>query len=221
MGRTASILRSVWQGKTLTRSSFNYRLSQEPKLDGTTIDLGGGGKPSYLPILKLGGSFINIDRIKEANPTIVGDIEATYPIADTSVDNALLFNTLEHVYNHQHVISEMHRILKPGGRALVYVPFLFPIHTHQTKQFLVDDYFRYSESTLRNIFANAGFKTVTIEPVGGAFLVMAEYLGFMLPISAFRILVSTLALGFQKLERFRPLIGARKFPLAYYVTALA
>lgn len=221
MSRTASILKSVWQGKTLTRSSFNYRLAQEPELRGITIDLGGGGKPSYLPILKIDGSFINVDRIKEASPTIVGNIEATYPIADASVDNALLFNTLEHVYNHQHVISEMRRILKPGGRALIYVPFLFPIHTHQTEQFLVDDYFRYSESTLRKIFANAGFRAVNIEPVGGAFLVIAEYLSIMLPISAFRVFVSSLAVGLQKLERFRPLIAAKKFPLAFYVTAEA
>lgn len=218
---TRSILKSVWNGKTLTRSSFNYRLSLEPELNGITIDLGGGGKPSYLPVLKINGRFINVDRIKEALPTIVGNIEKDYPIADASVDNALLFNTLEHVFNHQHVISEMHRILKPGGRALVYVPFLFPIHTHQTEQFLVDDYFRYSESSLTRIFECAGFKSIRIEPMGGAFLVLAEYLSMMLPITAFRILISSSALILQKLERLRPLIGAKKFPLAYYVTATA
>lgn len=221
MGEMGSILRGVWRGKTLTRASFNRRLSQEPELNGVTIDLGGGGKPSYLPILKINGRFINVDRIKEARPTIVGDIEKDYPIADRSIDNALLFNTLEHVYSHQHVINEMHRILRPGGRAIIYVPFLFPIHTHQTEQFKVNDYFRYSESTLVRIFERAGFKSIKIEPMGGAFLVLAEYLSMMLPISIFRIFVSSAALLLQKLERIRPVIAPAKFPLAYYVTATA
>ena len=216
-----AVLLDVMRGKSLTRASFNARLAQEPELHGITIDLGGGGKPSYLPILKIRGSFINIDRIKEAKPTIVGDIEKTYPIASQSVDNALLFNTLEHVYSHQHVISEMHRILKPGGRALIYAPFLFPIHTHQTEQFHVNDYFRYSESTLRRVFETAGFKDIKIEPFGGAMLVMAEYLSFLLPISVFRITVGALAILCQKAELFRPLMGASKFPLAYFVTARA
>ena len=215
------VLSGVWQGKTLTRSSLNARLAQEPALNGLTVDLGGGGKPSYLSILKINGSFVNIDKIKEANPTIVGDIEQTFPIASASVDNALLFNTLEHVYSHQHVISEMRRILKPGGRGIVFVPFLFPIHTHETEQFLVDDYFRYSESSLRRIFESAGFSDIKIEPVGGAFLVIAEYLGFILPISVFKITISSLALLLQKAERFRPLMSAKKFPLAYFVVASA
>lgn len=226
MHTTRNLLAQVWRGKTLTRAMMNARLAAEPPLTGITIDLGGGGTPSYLSILKLEGTFINIDRIKEAKPTIVGDIERGYPIASASIDTALLLNTLEHVYAHQHVVSEMRRILKPGGRAVVYVPFMFPVHTHQTTQFLVDDFFRYSENALRRIFSEAGFSKIQIEPQGGLCIALAEYFGFFLPrwfwLRPVILLQAGLAILLQKpLEQIRPSVAAKSYPLAYYVTASA
>ena len=95
------------------------------------------------------GTFINVDRIAEARPSVVGDLERPFPIASDVADNVILFNTLEHVFRYQHVVSEMcRRRCRPGGKALVYVPFIFPIHTHATNAFVVDDYFRYSRSSL-------------------------------------------------------------------------
>ncbi len=137
------LLKWIWRGKMLTRSLLNSRLESEPPLIGRVIDLGGGGSPSYKDLLKVQGAFLNMDRIEEARPTVVGNLETTYPFFTSCADVTILFNTLEHVFDYQHVTNEMCRILKPGGRALVYVPFIFPMHIHQTEKFLVDDYFRY------------------------------------------------------------------------------
>jgi SAM-dependent methyltransferase len=81
------------------------------------------------------GTFINVDRIAEARPSVVADLERPFPIASDVADNVILFNTLEHVFRYQHVVGEMCRVLRPGGKALVYVPFIFPIHTHATNAF--------------------------------------------------------------------------------------
>lgn len=215
-----AVLRSVWRGATIGRSLFNLRLEREAGLTGIIVDLA-GGKASYLSTLKIDGTLVNLDRVIENKPTIVADIERTYPIASESADVALLFNALEHTYDHRHVVHEMHRILRPGGKALVYVPYLIPIHTHQAEQFFVDDFFRYSASSLRRILSDAGFSEVRIEPLGGAFLVIAELCGQVLPMTAIRTVFCLLALPLQQLERFRPRLKAEKFPLGYYVTARA
>jgi SAM-dependent methyltransferase len=215
-----SLLKWIWRGKTLTRALLNSRLEAEPPLIGRIIDLGGGGSPSYKKLLKVQGAFVNMDRIEEARPTVVGNLETTYPFVTSCADVAILFNTLEHVFDYQHVVNEMRRILKPGGRALVYVPFIFPMHIHQTEEFLVDDYFRYTKSSLKRIFIGSGFSKVEIEPMGGLFFVVAEFLGFAIVHRMLRFPVYAIFLILENMYvRIRPGVSSQRYPLAYFVVA--
>jgi SAM-dependent methyltransferase len=216
-----SLLKWIWQGKTLTRAMLNTRLAAEPELTGLVLDLGGGGEPSYKRLLAISGRFVNMDRIEEAMPTVVGDLESTYPFATGCADTVILFNTLEHVYDHQHVVDEMHRVLKPGGRALIYVPFIFPVHVHQTEKFLVDDYYRYTRSALDKIFTKAGFAKIDIEPMGGLFLAIAEFLGILISIRLLRFPIFLSCMLLERLYgRIRPGTSAQRYPLAYFVVAI-
>lgn len=217
---TRSLLKWIWQGKTLTRAMLNTRLAAEPELTGVVLDLGGGGEPTYKRLLTISGRFINMDRIEEARPTVVGDLESTYPFATGCVDTAILFNTLEHVYDHQHVVNEMQRVLKSGGRALVYVPFIFPVHVHQTEKFLVDDYYRYTQSALTKMFAKAGFTKIDIEPMGGLFLAIAEFLGILISCRLIRFPIFLSSMWLESLYRYlKPGVSAQRYPLAYFVVA--
>ena len=214
------ILKEAWRGKSITRLLLNSRLRTEPALTGTTIDFGGGGTPSYLEILKIAGKFVNMDRIEKMRPTVVGDLESTYPFASDVADNVILFNTLEHVYRHQHVVNEMCRVLRAGGKALVYVPFIFAMHNHQTEAFMIDDFFRYTATSLNRIFREAGFSQVTVEPQGGLFLVIGEFIGFALRYPVLRFLPYAFCLAAQLLiERIRPNTSAERYPLGYLVVA--
>lgn len=215
-----SLLKWVWRGKTLTRAMLNTRLSSISPLCGIALDLGGGGIPSYKGLMAINGVFVNMDAIVEARPTVVGDLEATYPFKSESADTTVLFNTLEHVFGYQHVVSEMCRVLKKGGRALVYTPFIFPVHTHQTEKFLVNDYFRYTESTLKKIFTTAGFSKVELQPQGGLFIVVAEFLGFAIKFRPVRLMVAASCLLLEQIYRsLRPGVSAERYPLAYFVVA--
>ena len=202
----------------MTRSLLNSRLKRESDLAGLTLDLGGGGTPSYLQILTVLGTFINVDRIAEARPSVVADLERPFPIASDVADNVILFNTLEHVFRYQHVVSEMCRVLRPGGKALVYVPFIFPIHTHATNAFTVEDYFRYSRSSLNRIFHEAGFSSAQVEPLGGLCLVIGEFVGFGLRYRIPRFFVFAFCLVAQSLIAWlRPNTSAERYPLGYFV----
>lgn len=53
------------------------------------------------------------------------------PYADASFDLVLSHEVLEHVQDDRQAVAEMVRVLRPGGRALIFVPNrLYPFETH-------------------------------------------------------------------------------------------
>jgi len=77
--------------------------------DGICLNLGCGYR-------KLDG-FVNIDTRKEVNPDLVHDVIPGLPYDDNSVDQVRADDFLEHIPIGKtvHVISEIWRVLKPGG----------------------------------------------------------------------------------------------------------
>jgi SAM-dependent methyltransferase len=94
------------------------------------IDIGCGGR-------KLPGAT-GMDILKLPPVDIVHDVNFfPWPIADNSYDLVFLNHALEHVGDVVKVMEEIHRILKPGGRAVIQVPYFRcidayndPTHTH-------------------------------------------------------------------------------------------
>jgi ubiquinone/menaquinone biosynthesis C-methylase UbiE len=50
------------------------------------------------------------------------DLQATLPFKDESFDAVTSFETLEHVAEQEKMISEFHRVLKPGGMLVISTP---------------------------------------------------------------------------------------------------
>jgi ubiquinone/menaquinone biosynthesis C-methylase UbiE len=46
------------------------------------------------------------------------------PFSDNSYDLVFLIEVLEHVHNPQKALSEIYRVLKPGGTLIFSVPFI-------------------------------------------------------------------------------------------------
>lgn len=70
---------------------------------------------------------LNIDRFP--NVDVVGDAYAL-PYADRSVDSILCWAVIEHLEFPERAIAEMHRVLRPGGLALLNTPFLQAFHAY-------------------------------------------------------------------------------------------
>ena len=73
------------------------------------------------------------------------------PLADASVDNLLCSQVLEHVFEPDDFLGELRRVLRPGGRLLLTVPFVWDEHEQPF------DYARYSSFGLRHLAAKNGF----------------------------------------------------------------
>ena len=67
---------------------------------------------------------------RKARRVCQGDLQAI-PFADETFDVALLNEVLEHVPNEARTLTEIHRVLSPGGRLIVFAPNRwYPFETH-------------------------------------------------------------------------------------------
>ena len=76
------------------------------------------------------------------------------PFAQGEFDSALMDNVLEHIFQPQRLLSEVRRVLKPGGRLLVGVPGARGWASD------ADHKVFYDEGALRTCMSAAGFKPV-------------------------------------------------------------
>jgi len=77
-----------------------------------------------------------------------------FPFARDSIDSIVCNQVLEHVFNPGTFLSETTRVLKPGGRLLLTVPFVWEEHEQPF------DYARYSSFGLKHLLAEHGYTVV-------------------------------------------------------------
>lgn len=154
--------RELLKGKTYGRTLMNLALRRYT-LSGQILDLGGGKQPSYFRFLKKSADsqVDNIDFDSLQSDLARFDLEKDkLPSADNHYDYVLMFNILEHIYNHRFLLAEAYRVLKTGGQVIGYVPFMIAYHPDP------HDYWRYTHETLEKILAETGFKDIKIELSG-------------------------------------------------------
>ena len=64
--------------------------------------------------------FISVDVCEPADQ--IADLTQSWPWPDSSVDEVLAFDVLEHLNDKRHSLNELHRVLKHGGIATIEVP---------------------------------------------------------------------------------------------------
>lgn len=78
-------------------------------------------------VLRLKGNVTHLDYEPYPHLEVVGDAHFL-PFPDNTFDGVVCETLLEHVVEPSKVIEEMHRVLKPGGKAYILMPFLFAFH---------------------------------------------------------------------------------------------
>lgn len=104
-----------------------------------------------------GNDLLNVDLLPYQNVDIICDIE-NIPFKDNSVDYIINIAVLEHVPNPQKVISEIHRILKPGGKIYSFIPFMQPFHASPY------DFQRFTFEGMKHQFRE--FDILKLKPIG-------------------------------------------------------
>jgi SAM-dependent methyltransferase len=86
-----------------------------------------------------------MDPVDDFHPDIIGDIHHM-PFADNTLEAVICLAVLEHVENPIQAWNEIYRTLKPGGLALIYVPFLYYYHAEKG---YYGDYWRFTKDTIK------------------------------------------------------------------------
>ncbi len=144
-------------------SAYNRQLLRH--LGGVVLDVGCGAFHRKFP-LPHGVRYYGLD-ISPRTTHVRGDGHRL-PFADRSVDWVLLVAVLEHVEDPRRVLAETMRVLKPGGRVYVAVPFLQMEHARE-------DYWRWTGQGLPRLLCDAGLTILEGGANGGPF-VAVDYL---------------------------------------------
>jgi SAM-dependent methyltransferase len=153
--------------KSWLRSSHRVRLTQDlaphiRQLKGVVLDVGGGREAPLDAAWPKEAIRYRIDAFPHVKPGLVGDA-IVLPIRAGSVDGVVMCELLEHVERPALAIAEARRVLRPGGVLCGSVPFLFPVHGDP------NDFWRYTDSALRSLLADAQFRDVMVSGHGNRF----------------------------------------------------
>jgi SAM-dependent methyltransferase len=133
------------------------------EMTGRLLDVGCGSKPyqPFFPEADYVGLDIDTEVARKrgvADHFYNGDI---FPFETSSFDSVLCNQVLEHVFNPDDFLNEVNRVLKPSGKLLLTVPFVWDEHEQPY------DYARYSSFGLRSLLEKHGFSIVKHEKLGG------------------------------------------------------
>lgn len=127
-----------------------------PQLGGAVLDIGCGRKP-YRDLTRA-ERYVGLDIDTPASRALAAaDVYydgGALPFADASFDGALCSQVLEHVFTADAFLREIHRVLRPGGRLVLTVPFAWDEHEQPR------DFARYSSFGLRALLERNGFSVI-------------------------------------------------------------
>ena len=145
---------------------FSDRMGELEKCD-AVYDIGGGAQPQERARFK---KYVLVDVNAAYKPDVVADIQ-TLPFADGSLEAVYCAEVLEHVKDPRKAASELKRVLKPGGKLLLTVPFIWPYHAAPP---LYLDYWRFTADGLRELFG--GFSSLELVKKGGWFSALVNFI---------------------------------------------
>lgn len=91
-----------------------------------------------------GFEVITMDIVEYKDPDILGDI-CTLALGEEVYDIIVCSEVIEHLHSPHLAVENMYKALKKGGKLIVTIPFMFPIHADPY------DFVRYTKAGLKNL----------------------------------------------------------------------
>ncbi len=170
---------------------YNNLSSLGQKITGKTLDVGCGTKP-YQKLFNhstyVGLEFeTGIDSEKKVADYYYDG--KTFPFKESEFDSVVTNQVLEHVFNPDEFLSEINRVLKPNGKLLLTVPFVWDEHEQPY------DYARYSSFGLKALLEKNGFEVLDLRKSVNDYSVLVQlFSAYVYKITRQNIFIKNLAL---------------------------
>jgi SAM-dependent methyltransferase len=185
--------RAGWRGAGEERMRFRKaaKLARVPA-GAAVLDIGArdGGLKAYLPATV---RYQGIDIVPEfAGPDVmIRDVSEGLPFPDASFEFVFCIEVLEHVPNPFGALTEMHRVLRSGGVAIISVPNPYHIKERLWNLFRIPDrqghIYSWTRQTMTKLGEMNGFR---LTDFGGTYLHP--------PVPMFALLARSIVYRFQK-----------------------
>lgn len=131
--------------------------------EGLVLDAGSGRGGWRAVIEQAGARREALDIAERPGEALdwVADLTAMPQVPSGRFDAAVCHQVLEHVPRPQAALSELARVLRPGGRLVLSVPHLSRLHE------MPHDYFRFTGQGLAVLVAEAGLELEVLRRFGG------------------------------------------------------
>ena len=135
-------------------------------IQGSVLDVGGrrtsNNVTNYILYQK---NVIYLDKFSDDKRDLKVDLEKLNSKPDYQFDNVFLINVLEHIYNFNNCLNNCYSFLRKGGNFFGSTPFIFRIHSSP------NDFFRFTEQSLRRSLESAGFINIKISVLDGGIFI--------------------------------------------------
>jgi len=180
----ATYTTEIASDKIVSDNPIHQRLLQayylaKPYVKGNLLELGCGEGRGVNLLAPLADSYLALDKIGE----VINNLKTKYPhvsfqqavfppfseLADNSFDTIVSFQVIEHVKKDSDFLKEIHRVLRPGGKAILTTPNI--------KKTLTRNPWHIREYTAKELteLAKKYFDQVQMKGVGGNEKVMTYY----------------------------------------------
>lgn len=193
------------------------------KLEGDTLDLGGGKVTRYnMFIKKYNNSIESVNIDKKRNPTYTYDLNSEKLSFEKKYDNIISFHTIEHIYNFENILKIGFTNLKIGGKLVLEAPFIYKVHADPY------DFSRLTSTYYKEKLKDLGFSNVHVIPRGfGVFTASYSMLepllrrNILYPLHFFLrfLFISTDILLCKVSKSYKKYFGPNAYPLGYKVVA--
>jgi SAM-dependent methyltransferase len=162
----------VYSVRKLIQKAISSNLNM---LKGKLLDLGCGEMPYKEYIMDgnkkiveyIGVDIRNSAHHQEVKPDVYWDAKKI-PLHGNSVDSIIATEFFEHIPNISEILLECFRVLRKNGVILFTVPFVWPLHETPYDQY------RYTPYSLKRLFKEAGFRSITVKTLGSYHASLAQ-----------------------------------------------